>query len=343
MYLEKKYVVDIYFYLGNILEKDNKYYFLNTNEFKNDEYPILDIGQICVDYANLDLKKWVLILKEIEGDNFTDFLVNLVKKSEQEYGYVMAVLLCNQLINLTNEILNAKNFTDFYKERFNEIPQFYEKYIENYGELPDENSPIKDVLLSFVSYIGTYQNLYREFLREFLDGNTNTFSLINEIIPTSMELGYKIIPNLNAKEKTYYFQEIFKLSDLDTFMKYDVLKIIERSIPINKCDNCGKYFIPKNKSNEKYCDNIFKDNKTCKMISYNMKLEKDEVEKIYRKAYKTQNAKKQRNHHIWDIEDKFKNWVKKAKKEKKLCKDKKITIEEFKLWIKNNENWHRNT
>ena len=28
------------------------------------------------------------------------------------------------------------------------------------------------------------------------------------------------------------------------------------------CENCGKYFIPKNKSNEKYCNNIFKNGKT---------------------------------------------------------------------------------
>ena len=92
-----------------------------------------------------------------------------------------------------------------------------------------------------------------------------------------------------------------------------ILKIIERKININICKNRGKYFIPKNKSNEKYCDNIFENAKTCKELSYQLKLSNDEVEKVCRNSYKTQNAKKQRNSHIKTIDKKFKNWSIKAK------------------------------
>ena len=42
------------------------------------------------------------------------------------------------------------------------------------------------------------------------------------------------------------------------------------SIFVAICDKCGKYFIPKNKSNEKYCDNLFKDNKSSKKIAYQL-------------------------------------------------------------------------
>lgn len=341
MKLEKKHLIDIHFYLGNILEKDNKYYFLNNNEFKNNEYPILDIGQICVEYMNLDLHKWVPIVENAQGKNFTDLLVNIMKNSEGQFGYIVSALLCNQLILLTNDILEAKSFSDFYKQRFNEIPHYYNTYEKHYGNFPNKSSSVKEVLLSFISYIGTYQNLYRAFIQDFIEGSENALSLINELVPTSMELGYKILPNIDAKQHTYYFLEIFKLTDLDTFMKYDILKIIERRININKCSNCGKYFIPKNKSNEKYCDNIFKDNKTCKAISYNVKLEKDEIENLYRKAYKTQNAKKHRNSHIKNINDTFKKWSTEAKMQKDLCKNNIITIEEFKIWLTKNENWHK--
>lgn len=41
---EKRFPVDIVVVLGNILEKDNKYYLLNCNEFNNNEYPIMNIG-----------------------------------------------------------------------------------------------------------------------------------------------------------------------------------------------------------------------------------------------------------------------------------------------------------
>lgn len=340
MKLEKKYLIDVHFYMGNILERDNKYYFLNNNEFKNDEYPIYDIGQVCIEYMNLDLHKWVPIVENAEGKNFTEVLVDIVKNGEKEFDYIISVLLCNQLITLTNEILEEKNFAIFYKKRFNEIPEFYNAYIKHHGSFPSEESPVNEVLSSFISYIGTYQNLYRKFIEDFFIGTDGALELINELFPTSMELGYKILPNIDTKEHTYYFQEIFKLTDLNTFMKYDILKIIERKININKCDNCGKYFIPKNKSNEKYCDDIFRNGKTCKEISYKVKLEKDEIESLYRKSYKTQNAKKQRNSHIRNINDKFRKWVMDAKEQKDLCKKNKITIEEFKIWIKNNENWH---
>lgn len=124
-------------------------------------------------------------------------------------------------------------------------------------------------------------------------------------------------------------------------MKYDILKVIERKININICKNCGKYFIPRNKSNEKYCYNIFENEKTCKELSYQLKLNNDEVEKIYRNSYKTQNAKKQRNSHIKNIDKKFKSWSIKAKEQKDLCKNGTITIEAFKKWLEDNNNWHK--
>lgn len=76
--------------------------------------------------------------------------------------------------------------------------------------------------------------------------------------------------------------------------------------------------------------------KTCKELSYEIKLQNDEITQIYRKAYKTQNAKKFRNGHIPNIDKKFKNWVKSAQKQKQLC----TNLDDFKQWLKDNENWH---
>lgn len=76
--------------------------------------------------------------------------------------------------------------------------------------------------------------------------------------------------------------------------------------------------------------------KTCKELSYEIKLQNDEITQIYRKAYKTQNAKKFRNGHIPNIDIKFKNWVKSAQNQKQLC----TNLDDFKQWLKDNENWH---
>ena len=340
MKLEKKYPVDIAIYLGNLLDKDNKYYLLNQNEFNNNEYPILDIGQIIVDYYNMDLHKWASIIENSKGKDFTEFLVNIIKASLKEYNYALSVLLCNELIILTNELLDSKDYKSFYDEKFNEIPNFYDTYLEHYGKIPDESSDINEILTSFISYIGTYSNLYKEFIKYFLEDKKEAVEIINEIFPESMELKYTIIPNIDMEEKTYFFQEIFKIIRLNDFMKFDTLKIIERKVNINICENCGKYFIPKNKSNEKYCNNIFKNGKTCRELSYQLKLNNDDVEQLYRISYKTQNAKKQRNHHIKNIETKFKTWSIRAKEKKDMCKKGDITIEQFKKWLEENKNWH---
>ena len=80
--------------------------------------------------------------------------------------------------------------------------------------------------------------------------------------------------------------------------------------------------------------------KTCKELSYEIKLQNDEITNIYRKAYKTQNAKKQRNIHIPNIDEKFKKWVEEAKYQKELCKKEEISPQKFKKWLKENEEWH---
>lgn len=80
--------------------------------------------------------------------------------------------------------------------------------------------------------------------------------------------------------------------------------------------------------------------KTCKELSYEIKLQNDELTNIYRKAYKTQNAKKNRNKHIKDINIRFNQWVKEAQKQKKKCIENKISLEDFRKWLKDNENWN---
>ena len=89
-----------------------------------------------------------------------------------------------------------------------------------------------------------------------------------------------------------------------------------------------------------YVITFIKIGKTFKELSYEIKLQEDEIAQIYRNAYKTQNAKKQRNRHIKEIDERFKDWVIKAQEKKNQCSEKKISLEEFKQWLKNNENWH---
>ena len=77
-----------------------------------------------------------------------------------------------------------------------------------------------------------------------------------------------------------------------TVLNKDILNIyfnyyLENNIHIKKCENCGKYFIPTSRSDEKYCDNVSPQNpqKTCKEYgakkTYRDKINSDKIQKAH--------------------------------------------------------------
>lgn len=155
---------------------------------------------------------------------------------------------------------------------------------------------------------------------------------INELIHND-----NILLKLN-KYKPKIIQE-YCIESIEDFIRVSLIQILQSNIKICKCDNCDKLFISVNKSNEKYCTYKFKGEKTCRDLSYTIHLQKNELSNILRKKYRTENAKKNRNKHIPNIEEKFKDWYKKAKEQKELCEKEEITIEEFKKWLEDNSKW----
>lgn len=59
-------------------------------------------------------------------------------------------------------------------------------------------------------------------------------------------------------------------------IRFELFKVIQNNFTINKCENCGKLFIPvissknpnqKGRNDQKYCNNLYLDTrKTCKEI-----------------------------------------------------------------------------
>jgi len=135
----------------------------------------------------------------------------------------------------------------------------------------------------------------------------------------------------NIITMSYMIYTLKEISYLDYF------KVSSQHIPIKKCENCGKYFIPKVRSDEKYCNNIFKDGKTCKQLGYEIKLKNNEFKAAYRSAYKTQRARIAYNRHIENYEElHFKPWEKAAKQTLADFSSKK-DIDGFQKWLKDNK------
>ena len=137
--------------------------------------------------------------------------------------------------------------------------------------------------------------------------------------------------------------EVFSFFD---YINICVSQLLKNNIKIKKCENCGKFFIPINKSNEIFCNNKSPQNpkKTCRDIGSNEKKKilikkTNSIEHEHHNTKSFYNTKKYRARKNGDIKalGKINNVYEKYKMDfnKKLKKynNKKMTEEDFVKWI----------
>lgn len=112
---------------------------------------------------------------------------------------------------------------------------------------------------------------------------------------------------------------VSKLLDFFTLM---AVLTVNGDKPVKRCRNCDKYFIPAAKRDEIYCMG-------CRDVSYDKKIREDEILSSYRRIYKTQSARKKRNSHRPQIDEKFEQWKSMAIVKRNKCKDGFITLTEM--------------
>lgn len=189
----------------------------------------------------------------------------------------------------------------------------------------------------------------------FLDTNFKTKYISRVVTREHQKSNTEDLVSL-IKEKHLYVEKVTEIDNIDDQIKFELLTIIENNFVINKCENCGKLFIPvtssnnknqKARTNQKYCDNLYLDTgKTCKQIgALNKRKEKVENSPIlseYKREYSRMHGLHY-NHQKQFTEKKFKDWSKKAKKLTTKFTDEQV--EEFKVELKNlsNNYWKTNS
>ena len=87
----------------------------------------------------------------------------------------------------------------------------------------------------------------------------------------------KVLDRINIiKEKNIVAEEVYELENVEEQIFFELFKVIQNNFVINKCENCGRLFIPattnnnpyqKARNDQKYCNNLYKNtSKTCKQI-----------------------------------------------------------------------------
>lgn len=143
------------------------------------------------------------------------------------------------------------------------------------------------------------------------------------------------------KEKNIIAEEVYELENIEEQIFFELFKVIQNNFVINKCENCGRLFIPattnnnpyqKARNDQKYCNNLYLDTgKTCKEIGASNK-RKEKVEdspilKEFNKEYKKIYGRHYKHPKEFP-EKKFKQWSKKAIELRDSYDDSQI--EEFK-------------
>ena len=261
-----------------------KYQNTYTSHIKKEEY---NIGEQLCDFLNTDFET-------------PDSFKTLIKK----YGI-------NFFLNLTDI-------------RYSDYPVSSDEYEKSQDTVINDNKYIfslfrQDLILD-IEYIFNMNNLEEikdltplqrfqvmtnsDFRSKSLDKIDNNKVKINlsafEILrdysnyPMRQDETQRIVSKANINSS--YFIEC---TDIIQTLLIELLEIAKLNIEIKKCRNCGKFFVPDNRSDEIYCSNIYENGKTCKEIGHfkvQQKLiqENDDL-RIYRNVYQKLLLRTRRN------------------------------------------------
>ena len=126
--------------------------------------------------------------------------------------------------------------------------------------------------------------------------NLSAFEILRDYsnYPMRQDETQRIVSKANINSS--YFIEC---ADIIQALLIELLEIAKLNIEIKKSRNCGKFFVPDNRSDEIYCSNIYENGKTCKEIGHfkvQQKLiqENDDL-RIYRNVYQELLLRTRRN------------------------------------------------
>ena len=130
----------------------------------------------------------------------------------------------------------------------------------------------------------------------------------------------------------------YSLHDVVSMLALDWINVMSWHILIKQCENCKKFFVPEKRSDEVYCNRIYKNGKTCKELGYSTKISEDPFKAVFTKARKTQHARIRYNKHIKDYRQKhYEPWLSAASKARDYF-SKKGDINSFLKWLDEHKN-----
>lgn len=250
-------------------------------------------------------------LLDFLNTNFTD--KNECKDFIFEYLFVNLLVRINKDIYFNSEIHGKKNLIlDITKVHFEiilseeEIEYYYNKIYEDFKYDLIENQKIYESVCNFNYFKSladtiTSKSKAAKLKKEeipALSKNETYFSSLANIATTTLflKVNFYLRPFYTDKNKDYFIENVpysfsSKMYSDILFISFREFVNTKKNIYVQKCENCGRYFIPSTAHDTKYCDFLFDGKKTCKQIgiekAYLDNLDKDVLLKKYRSRYQS--------------------------------------------------------
>lgn len=246
--------------------------------------------------------------------------------------------------DLISNLQNYKLYLDLYfgitnnKELKNKNISYFQSLFYLHFRIP---SYTMDQVFIDKNKIVFTNNLMLDCYKSLKESSKKEHISDDEIYFELLKANQKLVTNKNLLTLKNY--EISSFEDLfSVFFNY----LIENNININKCKNCNKYFIPENRSDEKYCNNPVKHGSkiTCKTIgarksfANNRKQDPISTEDDKTRSRLTMRIKRAKNKNNETDIIKYTNALTKYysdyEKQLKKYKNNKLSEKEFISWMK---------
>ena len=157
-------------------------------------------------------------------------------------------------------------------------------------------------------------------------------------IADCLDIAYSIFQNSKAPQATDYFYQSLS-PRLEGIVYSSILELSRNDKVIRKCKNCGKYFVPENRSDTLYCDNASPQNNTmtCKQYGsqrlWYIRQKDDELATLSRNILSSKSMLSKRYPDIWEYTQSYNYFREEWKIWKKAVADGTKTRDEYKEWL----------
>lgn len=283
------------------------------------------LGTFLIEFLNTDFRKRKNFDSFVTKYSFIDLYAKLLFKEFNEKDIFSFKFTNEELQNLLDKMYKkcSEDFIEF-GEIFRDIANTKSRY-KLLSNLLKTESPKKSEIFDIKAYNISTKDYWQQ-LEEFSD-------LFDDIC-----VDFQMLDFIEIYEKNNITNEIPY-----SFRSKDFLNIIYLSFkhiecykhPILQCENCKKLFIPDSAHDIKYCNNIFKNSKTCKQLAPELKYQKtlkaDPVLQKYRSRYQAiQRLSRENPEKHQALYEYYKVEGKKMKSE---YLSKVITAKKFENWI----------